>query len=47
MEHWQQTFLRTDPWQSIPFATDASMNIDSWVGAACIACAVLVWIFGG
>lgn len=47
MDHWQQTFLRVDPWQSIPFATEVGLNIDAKVGAVCIAAAVIAWLFGG
>ena len=47
MDNWQQTFLRADPWQSIPFADHVGLNIDAKVGLVCIACAVIVWLFGG
>lgn len=46
-ENWQQTFLRADPWPSIPFASESAANIDATVGAVCIACVVIVWLLGG
>ena len=45
MENWQQTFLRTDPWPSIPFAGDVGLNVDTKVGLVCIACLILAWLF--
>lgn len=43
MEHWQQTFLREQPAELLRYGFDAApANIDSFVGAVCIACVVLV-----
>lgn len=47
MDHWQQTFMRGDPWSSIPFAAEAGLSIDAKVGLVCLAAVVLIWIFGG
>lgn len=37
---------RTDPNPNIPWAHEVR-NIDSTVGLVCIACAVVVYFFGG
>ena len=47
MEHWQQMFLRGDPWSSIPWAAETGLNVDAKVGLVCLAAVVIVWIFGG
>lgn len=47
MDHWQQMFLRGDPWESIPFATEVGLNVDAKVGLVCLAAVALVWLFGG
>lgn len=46
MEHWQQMFLRGDPWSSIPWATPG-LSVDAKVGLVCLAAVALVWLFGG
>jgi len=47
MDHWQQHFLRADPWSAIPFAHEVRTDVDVMVGLACIAALVLVSLFGG
>ena len=47
MDNWQQTFMRGDPWSSIPFAVETGLSIDAKVGLACLAAVALVWLFGG
>lgn len=46
MEHWQQTFERTDPWPSIPFEDSTPKNIDARVGLVCLAAALLIIVLG-
>lgn len=46
MDHWQQTFLRSDPWPSIPFAAEVGLSVDAKVGLVCLAAVVVVWVFG-
>lgn len=45
--NWQQVALRSDPWQSIPWATEIGLSVDAKVGLVCIAAVVLVWLCGG
>jgi len=47
MNHWQQTFLRGDPWSQIPFAHEVRTEADVIVGVVCFACVILVWACGG
>ena len=47
MDNWQQTYLRADPWPSIPFAHEVRTDADAMVGAVCIAVVILVWLCGG
>lgn len=47
MDHWQQTFLRSDPWSGIPFAHEVRTDADVMVGAVCIGALILVWLLGG
>lgn len=47
MEHWQQVFLRSDPWSSIPFAHEVRTEADVIVGLVCLAAVALVALFGG